>query len=168
MQTVPPEVWANFERRLDEARVPPAERPDYRKWVSFYLDFCHQYRYPASFPSSRGPFLAKLASKNQSEPRRAQASAAVELLLKTTPGRRSHSCRGFLPRIPNGEAPLRRAEEDAMSPITPKTVKPDSLHHKWLNRSDLRSLPRTAPIPPPRCPHTATIPPSLLQSASQD
>jgi hypothetical protein len=62
MQTVPPEVWANFERRLDEARVTPAERPDYRKWVSFYVDFCHKYPYPPSFPSSRGPFLAKLAS----------------------------------------------------------------------------------------------------------
>ena len=29
MQTVPPEVWANFERRLDEARVPVPQRPRY-------------------------------------------------------------------------------------------------------------------------------------------
>ena len=33
MQTVPPEVWANFERRLDEARVPVPQRAHYRKWV---------------------------------------------------------------------------------------------------------------------------------------
>jgi len=39
MQPVPPEVWANFERRLDAMRVPPPQRPDYRKWVRFYFDF---------------------------------------------------------------------------------------------------------------------------------
>ena len=33
MQPVPLEVWANFERRLDAMRVPPPQRPDYRKWV---------------------------------------------------------------------------------------------------------------------------------------
>src|ERR1035441_9664614 len=36
MQPVPLEVWANFERRLDGMRVPPPQRPDYRKWVRFY------------------------------------------------------------------------------------------------------------------------------------
>ena len=41
MQPVSPEVWATFERRLDEARVPAPQRPDYCKWVCFYFDFCH-------------------------------------------------------------------------------------------------------------------------------
>jgi hypothetical protein len=35
-----------------------------------------------------------------------------------------------------------------------------TLHHKWLNRRDLRSLPRTAPRPPPDRPQAAPRPPS--------
>ena len=82
MQPVPPEVWADFERRLDGMRVPPPQRPDYRKWVRFYFDFCHKYGHSTGAPASRGPFLAKLASKNQSVAQRSQASAAVGLLLE--------------------------------------------------------------------------------------
>ena len=85
MQPVPLEVWANFERRLDAMRVPPPQRPDYRKWVRFYFDFCHKYGHSAGAPASRGPFLAKLAAKNQSVAQRSQASAAVGLLLESAP-----------------------------------------------------------------------------------
>ena len=85
MRAVPPEVWATFERRLDEVRVPAPQRPDYRKWVRFYLDFCHKYGHPAASLRSRDPFLAKLASKNQSVAQRSQASAAVGLLLQSAP-----------------------------------------------------------------------------------
>src|ERR1039458_904951 len=85
MQSVPPEVWADVGRRLDEMRVPPPQRPDYRKWVRFYFDFCHKYGHCAGAPASRGPFLAKLASKNQSVAQRSQASAAVGLLLESAP-----------------------------------------------------------------------------------
>jgi hypothetical protein len=66
-------------------RVPPPQRPDYRKWVRFYFDFCHKYGHSTGAPASRGPFLAKLASKNQSVAQRSQASAAVGLLLESAP-----------------------------------------------------------------------------------
>ncbi|MGO8930700.1 MAG: hypothetical protein ACLQU3_27900 [Limisphaerales bacterium] len=36
MQQVPADVWAAFERRLDQAQVPADQRPDYHKWVRFY------------------------------------------------------------------------------------------------------------------------------------
>ena len=57
MQPVPPEVTASFERRLNEVGVPGPRRPDYRKWVCFYLDFCHKYGHPPRSPTSLGPFL---------------------------------------------------------------------------------------------------------------
>jgi hypothetical protein len=41
MEQVRGETWVAFERRLDRAGVPVPQRPDYRKWVRFYLDFCH-------------------------------------------------------------------------------------------------------------------------------
>ena len=85
MQPVPPEVWANFERRLDAMRVPPPQRPAYRKWVRFYFDFCHKYGHSTGAVASRGPFLAKLASKSQSVAQLSQASAAIELLAESAP-----------------------------------------------------------------------------------
>jgi hypothetical protein len=37
MQQVAKETWVAFERRLERARVPPAQRADYHKWTRFYL-----------------------------------------------------------------------------------------------------------------------------------
>jgi hypothetical protein len=36
MQQVTADIWAAFERRLDQAQVPTDQRPDYHKWVRFY------------------------------------------------------------------------------------------------------------------------------------
>ena len=80
MQQVPAEIWAAFERRLDQAQVPADQRPDYHKWVRFYLDFCTKYGHSPALPTSLGPFLTKLAAKNQSVDQRNQASVAVRLL----------------------------------------------------------------------------------------
>jgi hypothetical protein len=43
MQQVARETWVAFEGRLERAQVPAAQRPDYHKWIRFYLDFCHKY-----------------------------------------------------------------------------------------------------------------------------
>ncbi|MEA3211684.1 MAG: hypothetical protein QOE70_4741 [Chthoniobacter sp.] len=80
------ETVAAYDRRLETAGVPENERADFRKWARFYLDFCHKYGHPPREPASVGPFLAKLASKRQSEARRSQASRAVNLLI-LRPGR---------------------------------------------------------------------------------
>jgi hypothetical protein len=82
MQQVPADIWAAFERRLDQAQVPADQRPDYHKWVRFYCDFCHKYGHSPAAPTSLGPFLTKLASKDQAVGQRSQASAAVRLLIQ--------------------------------------------------------------------------------------
>ena len=41
MEQVRRKTCVAFERRLDWAGVPAPQRPDYRKGVRFYLDFCH-------------------------------------------------------------------------------------------------------------------------------
>ena len=85
MQQVSADIWAAFERRLDQAQVPAGQRPDYLKWVRFYFDFCSKYGHSPSLPTSLGPFLNKLAAKNQSVGQRIQASAAVRLLIQADP-----------------------------------------------------------------------------------
>lgn len=85
MQQVPADISAAFERRLDQAQVPADQRPDYHKWVRFYFHFCHKYGHSPALPTSLGPFLTKLASKNQSVGQRSQASAAVRPLNQAGP-----------------------------------------------------------------------------------
>jgi hypothetical protein len=70
-----------FDRRMEGAAISEPERPGYRKWVRFYLDFCGKYGHAPRSGSSLGPFLAKLASKNQSAAQQQQASRAVKLLI---------------------------------------------------------------------------------------
>ena len=78
MQQVPADIWAAFERRLDRAQVPADQRPDYHKWVRFYCHFCAKYGHSPALPTSLGPFLTKLAAKNQSLGQRSQACGVVE------------------------------------------------------------------------------------------
>jgi hypothetical protein len=61
--------------------MPTPQRPDYRKRVRFYLDFCDKHGHPERSPTSLGPFLSKLAAKNQSAQQRHQAADAIGLLL---------------------------------------------------------------------------------------
>jgi hypothetical protein len=84
-ESSPPELVANYERRLDRAGVSPNNRPDYRKWVRFYLVFCQKYRFPPTAPNALGPFLTKLAAKNYSIAQRHHASIAIRLLLRPDP-----------------------------------------------------------------------------------
>ena len=81
MQQVAEETRVAFERRLERARVPAPQRPDYQKWVRFYLDFCRKYGHPPRSPTSLGPFLGKLAARHQSVEQRDQAADAIRLLV---------------------------------------------------------------------------------------
>jgi hypothetical protein len=81
--------------------VPADQRPDYHKWVRFYFHFCHKYGHSPALPTSLGPFLTKLASKNQSVGQRSQASAAVRLL---------NQCHSVLRRMPPPAAERRTSK----------------------------------------------------------
>ena len=139
MQQVPADIWAAFERRLDEAQVPTDQRPDYHKWVRFYFHFCHKYGHSPALSTSLGPFLAKLASKNQSVGQRSQASAAVRLLNQAGP---------------EPGAPL------APLPATPARNPPATLGQTLGARSSPLPppAPRAAQAPPPPPPAQPRIP----------
>ncbi len=85
MQPVSAEIRVAYDRKLDRAQVPASERPDYHKWLRFYLDFCHKYGHGPALPTSLGSFLTKLAEKNQSVAQRRQAAAAIRLLPQPPP-----------------------------------------------------------------------------------
>ena len=85
MKQLPAEWVSSFQRRLDQAQVPPTFRPAYHKWVRFYLYFCQKFSYPPSAPTALGPFLTKMAEKKYSLDDRHQATVAVRLLLRYDP-----------------------------------------------------------------------------------
>jgi integron integrase len=85
MQQLSPEIEAAFEQRLNQAQVPTAHRPGYHKWLHFYLLFCEKFQYSPRTPTSLGPFLNKLAARNQPIEQRRLAAAAVRLFLRPSP-----------------------------------------------------------------------------------
>ena len=127
MQQVPADISAAFERRLDQAQVPANQRPDYHKWVRFYLDFCTKYGHSPALPTSLGPFLTKLAAKSQSVGQRSQASAAVQLLIQ--PGPEPGATAPPLPATRASRPPATlgqtlRARPSALAAITPRVAQP--------------------------------------------
>jgi hypothetical protein len=62
MQQVPAEIWTAFERRLDRARVPAPQRPDYHKWVCFY------FQPPPTPPPAQRRFPEPPRATNQGGP----------------------------------------------------------------------------------------------------
>jgi hypothetical protein len=79
MLQVPRDIQVAFDRKIQQALVRREECPDYRKWLRFYLDFCSKYGHPPDSKGSLPRFLSKLASKNQSAERQAQAARSVGL-----------------------------------------------------------------------------------------
>ena len=70
------------EKALDFASISRGLHSDFRKWLRFYLDFCSKYGHSPRSKSSVALFMAKLASKNQPEAKRNEASVAVTLYFK--------------------------------------------------------------------------------------
>ena len=147
MQQVPADIWAAFERRLDQAQVPAHQRPDYHKWVRFYFHFCHKYAHSPALPTSLGPFLTKLASRNQSVGQRSQASAAVRLLNQSGPE-------------PGATAPPLPATP-ARSPRPTLNCEPSTLGQT------LRSRPAPLPPPAPRAAQPPPPPPAAQRRSPQ-
>jgi hypothetical protein len=114
--------------------VPADQRPDYHKWVRFYFDFCDKYGHSPAAPTSLGPFLTKLTSKNQSVGRRSQASAAVRLLIQAAPepvgtppplpATPASSPRSILNRQPSGLGQALRARSSPLPPPAARAAQP--------------------------------------------
>jgi hypothetical protein len=82
MLVVAKDLQTQYEKALDSASISRELRPQFRKWLRFYLDFCSKYGHSPDSKSSLPLFMAKLASKNQPEAKRSEASVAVTLYFK--------------------------------------------------------------------------------------
>jgi hypothetical protein len=74
LKPVPAEIKSRYDDALVEKGVPPAAHSSYRKWLSYYLDFCAKYHHEEPNRESLPRFIEKLKEKKQAEEKRKQAS----------------------------------------------------------------------------------------------
>ena len=79
MITIPDRLWQKYERYLALAELSDIDSRAYKKWLRFYLDFCHKYKHEYAAPAIIEPFLEKLKSKSQRPWQREQAMSAVRI-----------------------------------------------------------------------------------------
>jgi hypothetical protein len=82
MLVVAKDLQTQYEKALDSASISRELRRQFRKWLRFHLDFCSEYGHSPGLKSTLPLFMAKLASKNQPEAKRNEASMAVTLYFK--------------------------------------------------------------------------------------
>ena len=82
MDRISETVMGQYLALLEEKGVAGACRPDFMKWLRYYLDFCAKYAITGSGSERSRLFLAKLREKNQTVDQRRQAAHAVSLYLE--------------------------------------------------------------------------------------
>lgn len=63
--SIPTEIQIMYTAALNKKGVPQQIHSHYRKWLRYYLDFCHKYNHEPSIRESVAPFIKKLKDKNQ-------------------------------------------------------------------------------------------------------
>ncbi|MDD2557194.1 MAG: phage integrase N-terminal SAM-like domain-containing protein [Desulfuromonas sp.] len=82
MIALPEKLTQAFNAHMVKCGVPAPLQSHFRKWLRFYVDFCHKYRHPYSDPASLQLFVQKLSDKGQPQKLRVQAQEAVEVYLQ--------------------------------------------------------------------------------------
>ena len=83
MLPIPPDILASFDEILKKREVPAQIHIHYRKWLRYFLDFCHKYPPPANKSEQVKLFIDKLRSKKQSSKLCKQAAHAVSLYFES-------------------------------------------------------------------------------------
>jgi integron integrase len=79
MQSIPNDILTQFDAVMKKKAVPFSVRPDYRKWLRYYLDLRSKYPLPDSNSEHVRLFVEKLQQKNQSLAQQKQAAYALSL-----------------------------------------------------------------------------------------
>jgi len=117
---LPPELSSWFDETLSRHEIPVYQRPHYRKWLRFYLNFCAKSGHRALERTSVRAFLRKLAEKGQDDWMRKQAVDAVRLYFaqcgEAGEHRDARDSDGISrPQAPSASARARRAEAQLTS-----------------------------------------------------
>ncbi|MEW6608768.1 MAG: hypothetical protein AB1414_15205 [bacterium] len=79
MINIPTDIFAQYSLILAKKSVPVSYQSHYKKWLRYYLDFCHKYGFSHSNKESLTQFIKKLQEKHQTQTQQKQAAHAVSL-----------------------------------------------------------------------------------------
>jgi integron integrase len=82
MIALPEKLTQAFNAHMVKSGVPAPLQCHFRKWLRFYVDFCHKYRHPYSDTASLQLFVQKLSDKGQPQKLRVQAQEAIGVYLQ--------------------------------------------------------------------------------------
>lgn len=87
MINIPAALFTKYTLLLNQKTVPISVHNNYKKWLRYYLDFCHKYCHRYADRESLKHFMIKLHEKNQPLSMQEEAGKAVgfyyEMLEKT-------------------------------------------------------------------------------------
>jgi hypothetical protein len=67
MLKIPSKIMSLYDELLAKTAVPVQSHFLYKKWLRYYLDFCHKYHFEPSTRQDISRFLNKLEEKNKNE-----------------------------------------------------------------------------------------------------
>ncbi|WP_321491868.1 site-specific integrase [uncultured Desulfobacter sp.] len=77
MKQIPQEFLKQFESQLLSKGISPAEYPEFKKWMRYYIDFCSKYGHAAKNTYSLPLFINKLREKKQTRQQQKQAYDSI-------------------------------------------------------------------------------------------
>ncbi len=82
MLDIPSALRVQFDEQLEQLCVPKEMHWDYRKWLRYYLDFCHKYHFPITQKEILTKYISKLKEKKQTRSQQSQAFDAIKIFYK--------------------------------------------------------------------------------------
>jgi len=82
MIQIPQEILNEFDKFLRKENVEAGKQVFFRKWLRYYLDFCHKYKHDSKSPDSLPLFINKLRDKKQSRQQQKQAFDSITIYYK--------------------------------------------------------------------------------------
>jgi integron integrase len=79
MLNIPNELWSKYGMILAKKTIPVSFHNHYKKWLRYYLDYCHKYKQPYFDNQSLEKFIEKLREKKQSSDQQKEAVQAVSI-----------------------------------------------------------------------------------------
>jgi len=126
---------------LKQRKIASGECNDYRKWLRYYLDYCHKYHVSPTDKLSFSAFHNKLGSKNQSEASCRQAHAAVVLYHEMLRTNHDYARSNAAPSD-------HHAAESSSAPASPQTGDRPSGKKAAIDRARAVAVPPDQPAKP--------------------
>ena len=119
MKSIPPEILARFDDILKLRDVPLFSRPEYRKWVRYFLDFQAKYPLPGERSVQVRLFSEKLRSKGQVELLVEQAADAVSLFFASQQKQQAASSSNRVGVVPHAVVRAVQEKTREQGPVQP-------------------------------------------------